>query len=449
MMLNMKDKKNILAIIIVLIVVLGIFGGIRACSRNNDKPGSNIEENQTPIEDKPSEETDDFEEEKENPGQSEDVSISKPIIDEIIDEEQEEVEEENKYPVINITQTEYTVSLGEDFTIPQLDALDEAGNSLKISITYSFKALGSSDFLPTLEFTTKNLGIYKITYYVENVNNYVSTKDIYVEIVDTEAPKVEGIVTKYNQVDGTTEFLSIESGSVINTDIDISFSDNDIISYVEYYDANLDNSIGGDTIEQEAMPTVNEIDPNEILTLTEEGEYHIRVCDRSGNITEYTITIDKTQPIANVEYEQVGENEVLVTITSNEEMQKVEGFILSSDKKVLTKVYNLTILEDLNLKDKAGNGIVVHLEYQGLKVDITQNDVSTTNRTLNKNDGDIKVILTGQDSIDATYTVDDGVETTYTSGDILTQEGNYKFLINHDGYQTILEFSISSMGTSD
>lgn len=130
-------------------------------------------------------------------------------------------------------------------------------------------------------------------------------------------------------------------------------------------------------------------------------------------------------------------------------MSEQEGYVLSSDKKVLTKVYNLNILEDIILEDPAGNKIAIHLEYQGLKVEITQNDVVTTNRTLNKNDGDIKVILTGQGNIEVTYTVDDGVATTYSSGDILTQEGNYKFQINHDGYERVLEFSISSMGTDD
>jgi len=444
-MLNKDDKKSILAVILVLIAILGIFITTRACSRKEETPSTNIEDTQTPIVNEPSEEEKEDEEEIENLGQSEDVSISSPVDDEVVEEEQEE----NKYPVINITETNYYVSLGQDFTIPQIEALDEAGNSLKISITYSFKSLGSSEFIPTLEFSTESLGIYKITYYVENVNHYVSTKDIYVEIIDTEEPIAEGIVTRYNETEGITEFLPVQSGSIINTDIDISFSDNDIVSYVEYYNANLDNSIGGDTIEQEAMPTVIEVDPNGILTLTEEGEYHIRIYDRSGNISEYVVTIDKTMPITNVEYEQVGEDLVLVTITSNEEMKEKDGYILSSDKKVLTKVYNLTILEDLHLEDLAGNKITVHLEYQGLKVDVTQNDISTNNRTLNKNDGDIKVILTGGDSITATYTVDDGVENTYTSGDILTQEGNYKFQISHDGYETILEFSISSMGTDD
>ncbi len=444
-MLNKNDKKNILVIILVLIAILGVFGFTRACGRMKDEKGPEIpsvEDTQTPSDNEPSIEEN---EEIEDPGQSEDVSISNPTYDEVVEEE----EEENMYPVIDIVETYYYVSLGDDFTIPQLEALDETGNNLKISITYSFKSLDSSEFIPTLEFSTKELGIYKITYYVENVYHYVSTKDIYVEIIDTKEPTAEGIVSKYNDLEGITEFVAVPSGSIINTDIDISFSDNDMVTYVEYYDANLDNSIGGDTIEQEAMPNVIEVDPNSILTLTEEGEYHIRIQDRSGNISEYVVTIDKTESVVNVEYEQISEEEVLVTITSDEEMNEKEGFILSSDKKVLTKVYSLNILEDITLKDLAGNEIVIHLEYQGLKVEVTQNDIATTNRTLNKNDGDIKVVLTGKNQIGVTYTVDDGVETTYTSGDILTQEGNYKFQINHDGYERILEFSISSMGTDD
>ena len=443
-MLNKNDKKNILVVILVLITILGVFAASRACGRIEDKKETpNIEDTQTPNDNEPSIEEN---EEIEDPGQSEDVLVSNPTYDEVVEEDKEE----NWYPVIDIDKTYYYVSLNNDFTIPQLEALDDTGNNLKINITYSFKSLDSSEFVPTLEFLTGKLGIYKITYYVENVYHYVSTKDIYIEIIDTEVPTAEGIVSKYNDLEGITEFIAVPSGSIINTDIDISFSDDDIVSFVEYYNASIDNSIlGEETIEQEAMPNVIEVDPNSILTLTEEGEYHIRIYDRSGNVSEYIVTIDKTEPVTSVQYEQISEDEILVTITSDEEMDEKEGFTLSNDKKKLTKVYSLSILKDITLKDLAGNEIVVHLEYQGLKVEITQNDTPTTNRTLNTNDGDIKVILTGQENIETTYTVDDGVETTYTSGDILTQEGNYKFQINHDGYERVLEFSISSMGTDD
>lgn len=442
-MLNKNDKKGIFAVILVLIAILVVFSITRSCEHNEREPIANIED--TPIINEQIEEEVIEEEGKEDPGQSEDVSISNPIYNEIVEEEKEE----NKYPVINIEQDYYTVSYGSDFTIPQIEALDDTGNSLKISITYSFKSLDDSEFIPTLEFSTRKLGIYKITYYVENVNHYVSTKDIYVEILDDISPSAEGIITKYNEVEDAMEFLPVINGSVINTSIDISFSDNDIVSYVEYYNASIDNTITGDTLEQEAMPTVTEVDPTSILTLTDEGEYHIRIYDRSGNVSEYVVTIDLTLPTIEVEYEQVSEDLVLVTITSDEEMNEIDGFILSSDKKVLTKVYNLSILEDLTLEDLAGNKVLIHLEYEGLKVDVTQNDISTANRTLNRNDGDIKLILTGQGNIEVTYTVDDGLVNTYTSGDVLTQDGYYKFLINHDGYETILELSISSMGTSD
>lgn len=444
-MLNKNDKKDIFAVILVLIIILGILFFTKACNRIEEEEQI-LNTNDTTTIEKQDDEDNQNNEEKENPGQSEEVSISNPIYNEVV---YEETKEENKYPVINIEQTNYIVLLGSSFTIPQIEALDDAGNNLKISITYSFKSLDSSEFIPTLEFSTKKLGIYKITYYVENINHYVTTKDIYVEILDQEDPTVEGIVSKYNETEDIYEYLPVVSGSIINESIDITFRDNDSVSFVEYYNADVDNTITGDTLEQEAMPTLIAVDPNSILTLTEEGEYHIRVYDRSGNVLEYVVTIDLTLPTTEVTYKQVADDLVLVTITSDEEMKQLEGFVLSSDKKVLTKVYSTSILEDLILEDMAGNRILVHLEYEGLKVEVTQNDISTLNRNLNQNDGFIKLLLSGSKKLEVTYTVDGGVLNTYTNGDALTQDGFYKFYISHDGYETTLELSISSMGTSD
>lgn len=447
-MLEKNDIKNILVVILVLVIMFGIV--IFSRINNNDKKDENVPNNDSSeiidsIEEKQ-------EEVEENPGQSEDVSISNSVSNEVVvstpKEEQEEVEE-NKYPEINFEQTYYTVSLGSEFILPEITALDDSGNTLKVNITYEFMPLDSSEYVNVLEFSTNKLGIYKITYYVENENHYVSTQDIYVEIIDQEAPNVEAIITNYDYVTDVYEYIPVMNNSIINQSIDISFIDNDMVSYAEYYNALVDNTITGDTLEQEAMPTVVPIDVNSILTLSEEGEYHIRVYDRSDNTFEYVVTIDLTLPTLNVNYSQVSDDLILVTVTSTEEMKNIEGWFLSSDKKELTKVYSNNVLEDCIFEDLAGNRSLISLNYKGLNIEVKQNDIVTQSRNLNQNDGEIKLIVESEELYQITYTIDDGVSNTYTSGDILTTDGYYQFTITNGDYTTSLELYISSMDISD
>lgn len=442
-MLNKNDKKNIIVVILVLIIIMGILILARGCDRQEEKISDNSN-NQEPTIVLPNEE------EKENQGQSEDISNESPVVNEIVKTPiVEEDEVENLYPEIYIDQTYYIVSLGENFALPEISSLEDSEDSLEVNITYNFKSFDSDEFYPVFEFTTEKLGTYKITYHVENKNHYVSRLDIYVEVVDTTSPIIEGVITKYNAIEDTTEYIAVPSGSYINQSIDISFWDDDQISYVEYYNTQLDNTITGDTLEQEAMPTLIPVDINSILTLTEEGEYHIRVYDRSGNTQEYVIVIDLTLPIVEVEYEQVANNKVLVTITSEEKLKPIEGWDLSDDSKVMTKLYDVNILGDLLISDLADNNNLIHLEYQGIRIEILQNDIPTENRDLNQNDGTIKLKVTGPDNIDITYSIDNSDTISYTNGEILTQDGYYEFQITDGKYIRIIELSISSMGTND
>lgn len=70
-----------------------------------------------------------------------------------------------------------------------------------------------------------------------------------------------------------------------------------------------------------------------------------------------SIQIDRTRPQLKVMFSsyELTEGSVIVTITANEEIQELEGFCLSEDKKSLTKEYFKNEGQILTIKDLAGN----------------------------------------------------------------------------------------------
>ena len=202
------------------------------------------------------------------------------------------------------------------------------------------------------------------------------------------------------------------------------------------------------TIEEEPLPEVIPIDPTQELVLYEDGEYHVRAYDESGNITEYVVTIDCTNPVISVTYTKKT-NATTVQITSDEELQPVEGWVLSEDQKVLTKEYTVDTEEIVSLFDLAGNqvDIPILVEVDYARVQVYQDGKLTTSDALNIVDGDITIYVESNlDDYQVIYTIDGGVEQIYQEGDLLTTAGSYSVSIySMDGtlYDTI-EFFIST-----
>ena len=71
------------------------------------------------------------------------------------------------------------------------------------------------------------------------------------------------------------------------------------------------------------------------------------------------IDIDKTSPEIQVDYirkEQNNNISIIVQIQSNEEIEEVEGWNLSQDKKKLQKEYSSNTEENIKIQDLFGNG---------------------------------------------------------------------------------------------
>ena len=78
---------------------------------------------------------------------------------------------------------------------------------------------------------------------------------------------------------------------------------------------------------------------------------------------------DEVSPILTVNYSTKNptRENVKVTITSNEEIQGVEGWTLSSDKKTLTKEYSANAKETITIKDLVGNETQVIIEINNIE----------------------------------------------------------------------------------
>ncbi len=425
-MLNKNDKRNILIVIAVIIIIFGILIGLKSCDKKEVAPTPAPTPTASPVIEK-----EDVEEV---------VEKTKKVINNVVKKE-----EEKQYPKIDIDPSAFIISLNDEFSLPSIE--DE---NLEVTLTYMFKGFDDLEFKEVNEFSTENLGSYKINYHAVNKNDLATDKEITVLIIDDEAPTVEAIITKIDSETGDNIFIPVSNGDSINEEVNITFDDNDEILSIEYYNELVDNTIPGSNLEEEAMPTVYFVENGEILTLNEEGIYHIRVYDRSGNATEYVITIDKEVPTYNVTYVQDEDGNVTVTIATNEKLSAVDGWILSEDGKSLIKVYDASIEENVIISDLAGNEVTIELDYDKLEYGIFQNGTLTSSTQLNVNDGNIYIDVDGDSyPIDISYSLNDGEIENYNARDLLTELGNYSFTIDYGDTSVNLDFSISDIGTSD
>ena len=432
-MLNLDDKKKIAVTVLLLIIVIGSLAFIKGFNKKQF------------IDDLPQAEQD-----TNNPSQSSDkLDESDNVINNVVEYKNtyEKNEEIPKLPDLDF-ETNYQVELGStEFTLPEVIGDD---NCLTIELKYYFKAYLSNDFIETNSLTFDKLGTYKVTYIVSNCYNQTIKKDIYIEVIDQTAPKIEGFIEEYDENTEIISYIPVNTNSIINKPIKIVFSDNDSVSYAEYYKAIYENNNSGNTIEEENMMQVIDIDLNNDFYLYEDGEYHIRAYDNSGNYQEYIITIDRTNPVSEVTYTRLSTNQILVTIKLDEKVKEVPGFTLSEDEKVLTKIYSNNTLEDITISDLAGNTIIVPIKVdQILTVKLIQNDLETNSTQLNLNDGNISVIVEGNSTYSISYTLNNSVYDNYISGTNIISDGHYDFIITSDMGIFNISFDVSSQTTSD
>ena len=429
-MLNLNERKKIIIFILLLILVISSLLFVRGNSKkeylksdNYNNPINSIENDIILPEDRNSIITNfDYEIKK--------LSTKNIVIPDKI--------------VLDFTNY-YQIEIGNNFTIPPIP---DTSYPYIVKITYYFRSKNSNNFEPISDLYLNELGTYKVHYKVVDIYNRITEKDIFIDVVDTINPTIEGYIEEYDSTTNLTSYIPIGSNSITNKSIKISFSDNYKVTYAEYYKAIYETINNTNTIEKDSLMNVIPIDLNNDFIITEDGEYHIRSYDSTGNYSEYIVTVDKTKPTISLNYEVLDTNQVLVNIISNEPIQELPGFNLSTDKKVLSKVYDTNMIENINIKDLAGNientTITVN---QIIEVSVLQNNIKTNSRQLHLEDGYIQLKINGLDTYTITYYLN-GNNYLYTNN-YLTEPGTYYFTITSNTRVIKLTIDITDNTTSD
>ena len=190
------------------------------------------------------------------------------------------------------------------------------------------------------------LGDYKLTA-TDKVGNTTIVEFSIKEIPDT---KDVVVVTK------STEELT-------NQDVVVTITKKD---REEYEDLKVEVSTDNENYEEQTTNPSTK-------TLTENGKIYVRVVkeDVIGEVLEVEVNnIDKTGPTLNVSYSttELTNDEITVTITSNEKIQEVEGWELSNDGMILTKEYSKNTKETVIVKDQVGNEATANIKIENIKI---------------------------------------------------------------------------------
>ena len=237
----------------------------------------------------------------------------------------------------------------------------------------------------------------KINYSTTELTN----KDVVVTITsDEEMQAVEGWTLSYNKKSlfktfdqNANETLIVkdlagntQKVSVNVTNIDKTFN----MPQVSYSTEKLTNgnvvvTITADEEMQEVEGWTLSTDKKSMKRTYAENKLDtVTVRDKVGNIQKVLVivaNIDNKFNKVTVKYENLSNGNVKVTISSNEKMQAVNGWILSNDEKSLSKEYTSNKKETLTVKDLAGNTQEVEIKVTGIQ----NYDYSSSNNNNNDN----------------------------------------------------------------
>ncbi len=447
--MNANDKKSLWIVAFLLILLVLFLVMIRGCDQKQLRDDQENHLNEPEIKD--SEVVDQQIEDEKKSEESQSISsISAFFVKNATNNQIQE--ETNSMEKLKECFTEvmpfYQVEVGDSsFSLPTIHT--EAGMYLKIE--YFLKGLYENEYQEVSDFDINQLGIYKIIYHL-SFKTKTFTKEVIVELQDTQAPIIEGIVERYNPNTGISSYEPVSSGSSINQMVQISFRDNHEVSYVEYYKAKYEMIGNVNTIEQEAMQEVISVDFNQDFFLYEDGEYHIRAYDFSGNVREYIVTIDRTHPVLVRTYSRIDKNYTYVMIESQEKLQPLSGWEVCNDGYALRKIYSNGQSETVTVFDLAGNAssIFVETEIIQISIDVYQNSQKTSSINLNTNDGIIFVRLQHHlEHLELWYSDGSSGFQLYQDENLI-KAGHYTFQAVLDGIvMDTLEFDISEMQVGD
>ena len=127
----------------------------------------------------------------------------------------------------------------------------------------------------------------------------------------------------------------------------------------------------------------NNVIDGKITYEMQEGKKYIWVMaeDNLGNratAVSEEINLDTKAPELEITYnpsEKTTQN-VIVTIKANEEIQEIEGWTISADKRILTKEYDENMEETIIVKDMLGNETIAQISVQNIVGEMQKGDIN-------------------------------------------------------------------------
>lgn len=192
--------------------------------------------------------------------------------------------------------------------------------------------------------------------YLENITENVSIKDI--------AGNIETVAVSIKNIDNDAPIgiVTYSTQQKTNQNVIATITANKELKQLEGWNISQDKKI--QTKEFSENITQNYI-----------------IQDLLGNTSTVQIrinNIDKTKPQATLTYSptSITNQNVVATITANEELQELEGWTLSTDKKILTKKYIDNTKENITITDIAGNKTTLFIDINNID---KQNEQYTVN----------------------------------------------------------------------
>lgn len=230
---------------------------------------------------------------------------------------------------------EFEVNVG-DFSFPELKVSYSTKELTRETVTATIKANEKIQQVEGWSLSADETSLSKV--YAKNTTETVkvydlagneSTASIEINNIDTTAPQVE---------------INYSTTKLTNQNVTVTIVSDEKIKDVEGY-----------TLSNDKTTLTKEFESND--------ESSITIYDLSGNYRNLTITvgnIDKNSPKTEISYSttELTNGDVEVKITANEEIEQVEGWVISSDRKTLIKEYQKNVKnEKIIISDLAGNTV--------------------------------------------------------------------------------------------
>ena len=225
--------------------------------------------------------------------------------------------------------------------------------------------------------------------------------------------------SSYTEINATAETASIKinggllAGSILNVKVVEETTDEDdnkdpedttppVLS-IEYSNTNMtsEDVIVTITADEEIQEvdgwTISNDKKSLSKTYTENVQENIEVQDLYGNVSQISVSIsniDKQAPDLSIEYSNTNmtNENIVATITANEEIQEVEGWTISNDKKSLSKTYTENVQENVDVQDLYGNTSQISVSISNIDKQSPILEVSYSEETLTNGNVTVTII---------------------------------------------------------